>query len=452
MRYRTGRRKNNGGSILITFIIYALTIYLIVHVTVIGIEKYVSQNELAYIVKEIAMSNFSMSNYFNDMDKRILEDSDIYSEIFMGILSEPAIEYADSRYVMNIADESEVKFFLDHANEELEYTNEGDSAISLQSNTANNSGGRNVETGENADNTDGNSGDNSSVENNGSESEENATGNTDGNGVAKAVSGLNIFQADKVKEINVSDLTYEYLIGNFYTVVSSTTLKPEDIDAQKLMNMDMKLKTDNSSPQILIYHTHGQEGFTDTVQGDSSTGIIGVGDYLYQLLTEEYGYNVIHLTDSFDLVNGVFDRSKAYDYAYDRVAQVLAENPSIEVVIDLHRDGVNENLHLVTEVNGKPTAKIMFFNGISRLNSIGEIGYLYNPYREENLAMSLQMKVLAEEYFEGFTRRNYIQAYQYNLHLRPKSMLIEAGAQTNSFEEVKNAMEPLAFMLHMLLG
>ena len=121
-------------------------------------------------------------------------------------------------------------------------------------------------------------------------------------------------------------------------------------------------------------------------------------------------------------------------------------------MIDLHRDGVNENLHLVTEVNGKQTAKIMFFNGISRLNSIGEIGYLYNPYREQNLAMSLQMKVLAEEYFEGFTRKNYIQAYQYNLHLRPKSMLIEAGAQTNSLQEVKNAMEPLAFLLNELLS
>ena len=121
-------------------------------------------------------------------------------------------------------------------------------------------------------------------------------------------------------------------------------------------------------------------------------------------------------------------------------------------MIDLHRDGVGENTHLVTEVNGKPTAQIMFFNGISRLNSVGEIGYLYNPYRTENLAMSLRMKLLAEQYYKGFTRRNYIQAYQYNLHMRPKSMLIEAGAQTNSFEEVKNAMEPLADLLDKCLS
>ena len=65
--------------------------------------------------------------------------------------------------------------------------------------------------------------------------------------------------------------------------------------------------------------------------------------------------------------------------------------------------------------------------------------------------MSLQMKVLAEEYFEGFTRRNYIQAYQYNLHLRPKSMLIEVGAQTNTLQEMLNTMEPLSALLYMKL-
>ena len=238
---------------------------------------------------------------------------------------------------------------------------------------------------------------------------------------------------------------------NYYTVVSATSLRPDDMDIPKMMAMDMKMKTGNDKPQILIYHTHGQEGFSNSVENDPSTRIIGVGDYLVQLL-EGYGYNVVHITDSFDYVNGVFDRSKAYDYAYDKIAKVLAENPSIEMVIDLHRDGVGENTHLVTEINGKPTAQIMFFNGISRLNSVGEIGYLYNPYRTENLALSLQMKVLSEEYFHGFTRRNYIQAYQYNLHLRPKSMLIEAGAQTNTFEEVRNAMEPLAFLLHECLG
>lgn len=255
----------------------------------------------------------------------------------------------------------------------------------------------------------------------------------------------------KQTAIDRTQLNFEFLMSKYYTVVSSTSLTAADLNVETLLNMDLTMKQENNQPQILIYHTHGMEMFKDSTPNDRNTGIVGVGKYLASLLRERYGYNVIHLESSFDYVNGKLDRSKAYDYAYAEISQVLADNPSIEVVLDIHRDGVGENTHLVTDINGKPTAQIMFFNGISRLKDIGEIDYLYNPYRTENLALSLQMKLKAEEYYSGFTRRNYIQAYQYNLHVRPKSMLIEAGAQTNTFEEVKNAMEPLAELLYMEL-
>ena len=194
------------------------------------------------------------------------------------------------------------------------------------------------------------------------------------------------------------------------------------------------------------------EGFTDSIEGNKDTNIVAVGTYLSQLLSEGYGYNVIHCMESFDYVDGVLDRSKAYTYARTSLEQILADNPTIQVVLDIHRDGVGENTHLVTEVNGKQTSQIMFFNGVSRTRAGGDIDYLYNKYKKQNLAMSLQMKLLAEEYFPGFTRRNYIDAYQYNLDLRERSMLIEVGAQTNSLSEAKNAMEPLAALLDRLLS
>lgn len=78
----------------------------------------------------------------------------------------------------------------------------------------------------------------------------------------------------------------------------------------------------------------------------------------------------------YDLINGELDRSKAYDMAKPDIQKILEENPTIEVVIDLHRDGVNEGTHLVTEVNGKQTAQIMFFNGLSKTRANGEIDYL----------------------------------------------------------------------------
>src|SRR5699024_7492788 len=96
------------------------------------------------------------------------------------------------------------------------------------------------------------------------------------------------------------------------------------------------------------------------------------------------------------LVDGVLDRSAAYDYARASIEQILAENPTVEVVIDLHRDGV-EGQKFVTEIDGKPTSMIMFFNGISRNSQAEPLSWLENPYIQQNLAFSLQMQLAAQE-------------------------------------------------------
>ena len=258
-------------------------------------------------------------------------------------------------------------------------------------------------------------------------------------GETESEKSTNIIAADTVtgNVYDRQDLNDYNFCQQFYTVTSITSLTKEIFRPSEFLDKDMKITHDSSSPQILIFHTHSQEKFADSTD-DDSTSILGVGDYLTELLTGK-GYNVIH------------DRSKAYTYAEQGIESILESNPSIEVVIDLHRDGVADTTHLVTEVDGRQMAKIMFFNGISYSNVKGNINYLYNPYRDDNLAMSLQMHLIGEAYYPGFLRRNYINAYRYCLHERAKSMLIEAGAQTNTFEEVKNAMEPLADMLDKLL-
>ena len=245
---------------------------------------------------------------------------------------------------------------------------------------------------------------------------------------------------------------FNFLYSNFYTVTSITTLKDSMLRPKEFLAKDMTVSHDASTPQILIFHTHSQETFTDSVAGDPSTSIVGVGEYLTQILKQKYGLNVIHDSSVYDYVNGVLDRSKAYDYSEAGIKKILEANPSIEVVIDLHRDGVADTTHLVTDVNGKQTAKVMFFNGLSYTNLNGDISYLYNPNRDDNLAMSLQMQLLGNTYYPGYLRRIYVNAYRYCLHLRGKSMLIEAGAQTNSVEEEMNAMEPLADVLNKLLS
>ena len=180
--------------------------------------------------------------------------------------------------------------------------------------------------------------------------------------------------------------------------------------------------------------------------------IIGTTEETGTLVRFKADPTIFKDTTVYDYVDGKLDRSKAYTYAENGIAKILNDNPSIEVVIDLHRDGVADTTHLVTQMDGKSMAKIMFFNGLSYSKINGDIAYLNNPYRDDNLAMSLQMQLIGEAYYPGFLRRIYVNAYRYCLHERGRSMLIEAGAQTNTFEEVKNAMEPLADILDKCLS
>lgn len=244
---------------------------------------------------------------------------------------------------------------------------------------------------------------------------------------------------------------YDYLMNQFFIVDSQTTTNADQLNAAELLGEDLAIQKDATKPQILLYHTHSQEAFADSREGAVEDTIIGVGNYLTELLTKNYGYQVIHVTEAFDMESGELDRSAAYDYAGTYLETILEENPSIEVVIDLHRDGVPENRHLVTEINGKPTAQIMFYNGLSYTIARGNLTYLPNPYIQENLAFSFQMEYQAAQYYPDFYRGIYLAGYRYNLHLRPRSVLVEAGAQTNTVQEVKNAMEPFADILNRVL-
>ncbi|MCM1261672.1 MAG: stage II sporulation protein P [Butyrivibrio sp.] len=240
--------------------------------------------------------------------------------------------------------------------------------------------------------------------------------------------------------------SYEELVKAFYAIDSTTKAGAELLDADKLLEKDMRMKGGNENPQILIYHTHSQEAFADSVPNDQSTTIVGAGDKLAQVLHDKYGYNVIHHTVSYDAES----RDYAYSNALPEIEQVLLNNPSIEVVIDLHRDAVPEDKKLVVDLQGRPTAQFMFFNGLSRTAKNGAIEYLENPYIEDNLAFSFQLQIASNEYYPGIARRIYLKAYRYNLHLRPKSILIELGAQNNTVEEIMNAIEPLAHILNLV--
>ena len=94
---------------------------------------------------------------------------------------------------------------------------------------------------------------------------------------------------------------FDYLIHNFYVVDKTTTITGEQLNASELLAHDMRLAAPTGQPQILIYHTHSQEGYADSVPGDPNTTVVGVGNYLTELLQERYGLSVLHHTGEYDV-------------------------------------------------------------------------------------------------------------------------------------------------------
>ena len=137
------------------------------------------------------------------------------------------------------------------------------------------------------------------------------------------------------------------------------------------------------------------------------------------------------------------------------IAKVLAENPSIQVAIDMHRDGVGEDTRLVTNINGKETAEIMLVTGVSRTfdenGELQKVEYLPNENLDSVLALGFQMKMAADVVYPGFMRPLYLSNWRYSTYMLPRSMLLEVGAQTNTLAEAKAAMEPFAELLMSIL-
>lgn len=247
-------------------------------------------------------------------------------------------------------------------------------------------------------------------------------------------------------------MDYDFLLNHFYLVDPSTAANASLINGEELLAEDLSIDLSGEEPKILIYHTHSQETYADSEAGNADDTVVGVGSQLAKVLEEKYHVAVYHDLSVYDMQDGEIDRNMAYSKAAVGVQKILDENPSIEVVMDIHRDGVPENVHLAAEVNGRQAAQIMFLNGLCRDSDGDENNFIGNPNLSSNLAFSLQLQLKGKAYFPDLVRHIYLRAYRYNLHFKPRSLLVEVGAQNNTVEEAKNAMEPLADMLYAVLS
>lgn len=199
---------------------------------------------------------------------------------------------------------------------------------------------------------------------------------------------------------------------------------------------DAKLKKqlDTSKPEVLIYHTHTTESYLPS-QADSedpTKNVCAVGDALQNELESNYGISVIH--DKTD--HNSFAYNQAYIRSGETVDKYLKKYGDFKIIIDLHRDSVDNKNAVTMKLNGENVAKFMFV--LSQKN---------NPHFAKNFALANSLFAIANKLYPGFCRQIYVYPSGQRAFNQSKSnnaLLFEVGTYSNDLSEVKASAKYLA--------
>ncbi|OON98449.1 MAG: hypothetical protein ATN35_04985 [Epulopiscium sp. Nele67-Bin004] len=224
-------------------------------------------------------------------------------------------------------------------------------------------------------------------------------------------------------------------------------------------SLSLSLTYTQTNTHTYAFHTHAEEIYEDESWDDAGTnaGVILVANELERILEETYGIEVLHVVADFYENGSLVVTGGEYERMEPVIQQVIDDNPSIQIAIDIHRDSLgNPDLHLMTEIDGQETAKIMFVNGVCMRrdadNNLIPQQFLVSDYIEDNLAFSLQAQMAGLTYYPDMMRKIYLNQYRYSTHMLPYSLLLEVGADNNSVQEAINAMTPFAQILAQVFG
>ncbi len=243
--------------------------------------------------------------------------------------------------------------------------------------------------------------------------------------------------------------SYDEIFSSTYVVDSRAGIAEGMFDFEAFEKQDLTLnEPTNSEPKVLIFHTHGNEQYKDSK--DISEGVYLLGETLEKELEDTYGINTVHIEKRYDIVDGKTQILGAYERMEPDVQAMLKKYPSIEVCIDIHRDGLPGDMKQVVNLNGEKYAPLMFVNGLSSFNNKGTVEALTdleNPNLETNLAFSYRLKQATNTKYNGLFKDIYLNAYRYSLHMKPKSILLEVGAQNNTVDESVRSTKKFAEIL-----
>lgn len=269
----------------------------------------------------------------------------------------------------------------------------------------------------------------------------------------------------EVLDIVAKDFETQSVFSNIPEAVitsENTNLQRISIGNANLLNYSSKRNLDFSSllskniylakktDKILLYSTHTSETYTNSEKykfdytgtmrtTDANFNMLKIGKELNSNLLSK-GFVSVHNTTPHD-----YDSyTSAYAKSRTTVTDALNNMSGASIIIDVHRDAI-ENLEYrpVADIRGIQVAQLMLVVGVGYDSS-------ENPYYEDNLALALQIQLLAEKVYPGLFKPMIIRDATYNQDLNKYSLLIEVGATGNTIDEAVFATRCLTNLLNIL--
>ncbi len=210
---------------------------------------------------------------------------------------------------------------------------------------------------------------------------------------------------------------------------NQTSYVPDTAGLLKESLTYLPVEIDSPSPQVLIFHTHTTESFAgEDRTDDESKNVVAIGNVIAEYLTER-GINTLHCKTVHD-----YDYNLSYSKSFNTVQTLLSENPSIKVVLDVHRDGITyedgSGLRVTADINGETVAQYMLVLGTDE-------GGLSHPGWQKNLSLGLKLQEGMNKKYPGLARPLNLRQERFNQSLSSGMLIVECGGNSNSIEEVK---------------
>lgn len=225
----------------------------------------------------------------------------------------------------------------------------------------------------------------------------------------------------------------------------------QQADAASLVTAPLDWHLAGEAPTVLIYHTHTTESYakngemyTETAAYrtlDEHYNMLSIGDRVAELLEAE-GIRVIHDRELHDYPS----YTGAYSHARKSLQAFLLDNPSIQLILDLHRDAAEaggKQLRTHAAVRGQDSSQLMLVLGTGNAN-------LPNAHWEDNAALALKLQTVLEQQCPGITRPLSLRPQRFNQDLGPKAILVEVGAAGDTHEAALLAAQELAEAIAIL--